>query len=104
LLIRNWKMTLTRGAGVNSQEQANEAAEKRGIIHAAASQRAMLLGRNCRERRRILHMSQAELGERSGVAASHLSNIEKGRSNPTLEVMEAIAKALNCSVVDLLGD
>jgi DNA-binding XRE family transcriptional regulator len=97
-------MTLTRGAGVNSQEQANEAAEKRGIIHAAASQRAMLLGRNCRERRRILHMSQAELGERSGVAASHLSNIEKGRSNPTLEVMEAIAKALNCSVVDLLGD
>lgn len=89
---------------MNSQEQANEAAEKRGIIHAAASQHAMLLGRNCRERRRILHMSQAELGERSGVAASHLSNIEKGRSNPTLEVMEAIAKALNCSVVDLLGD
>ena len=48
-------------------------------------------------------MSQAELGERSGVAASHLSNIEKGRGNPTLEVMEAIANALDCSVVDLLG-
>ena len=97
-------MTLTRGAGVNSQEQANEAAEKRGIIHAAASQRAMLLGRNCRERRTTLQMSQAELSERSGVAALHLSNIEKGRGNPTLEVMEAIANALDCSVVDLLGD
>ena len=97
-------MTLTRDARVNSQEQPNEAAEKRGIVHAAASQRAMLLGRNCRERRTTLQMSQAELSERSGVAASHLSNIEKGRGNPTLEVMEAIANALDCSVVDLLGD
>ena len=89
---------------MNSQEQPNEAAEKRGIVHAAASQRAMLLGRNCRERRKALHMSQAELSERSGVAVSHLSNIEQGRGNPTLEVMEAIANALDCSVVDLLGD
>ena len=88
---------------MNSQEQPNEAAEKRGIVHDAASQRAMLLGRNCRERRTTLQMSQAELSERSGVAASHLSNIEKGRGNPTLEVMEAIANALDCSVVDLLG-
>ena len=96
-------MTLTRDARVNSQEQPNEAAEKRGIVHDAASQRAMLLGRNCRERRTTLQMSQAELSERSGVAASHLSNIEKGRGNPTLEVMEAIANALDCSVVDLLG-
>lgn len=88
---------------MNSQEQPNEAAEKRGIVHAAASQRAMLLGRNCRERRTTLQMSQAELSERSGVAASHLSNIEKGRGNPTLEVMEAIANVLDCSVVDLLG-
>lgn len=97
-------MSLTRGARVNSQEQPNEAAEKRGIVHAAAAQRAMFLGRNCRERRKALHMSQAELSERSGVAVSHLSNIEQGRGNPTLEVMEAIANALDCSVVDLLGD
>lgn len=69
-----------------------------------ASELAMLLGRNCRERRATLKMSQAELSDRSGVAASHLSHIENGRGNPTLEVMEKIAEALRCSVVDLLGE
>ena len=63
----------------------------------------MLLGRNCRERRANLKMSQAELSKRTGVAASHLSNIENGRGNPTLEVLETIADALHCSVVDLLA-
>lgn len=67
------------------------------------SELAVLLGRNCRERRASLKMSQAELSERAGVAASHLSHIENGRGNPTLEVLEKMAAALYCGVVDLLG-
>ncbi|ODU68786.1 MAG: transcriptional regulator [Novosphingobium sp. SCN 66-18] len=69
-----------------------------------ASQLAMTLGQNCRERRAQLKMSQSELSERSGVAASHLSHIENGRGNPTLEVMEKIADALKSSVLELLTD
>lgn len=72
------------------------------VLLAEASKLAALLGRNCRERRISLNMSQAELSQRTGVAASHLSRIENGQGNPTLEVMETIAHALQCRVVDLI--
>lgn len=84
-------------------EQSNDAPRDRSIILAAASNLAKRLGLNCRERRANLKMSQAELSKRSGVAVSHLSKIENGLGNPTLEVMEAIADALDCSLVDLLN-
>jgi len=69
----------------------------------AASELAGKLGENCRERRAQLKMSQAELSERSGIAASHLSYIEHGKANPTLEVLEHLADGLGCTVLDLLG-
>ncbi|AMK26771.1 MULTISPECIES: helix-turn-helix domain-containing protein [Sphingobium] len=65
---------------------------------------AMLVGRNCRERRVQLEMSQTELSERSGVTASYLSRIENGRGNPTLELLDSIAGALGCHVVDLFRE
>lgn len=69
----------------------------------AASELAKRLGKNCRQRRAQLKMSQGELSERSGVAASHLSYIEHGKANPTLEVLEHLAEGLGCTVLDLLG-
>ena len=80
-------------------EQPNDAARNRTIILTAVSEISLLLGRNCRERRAALKISQADLSARTGIAASHLSHIENGRGNPTLEVIELIAKALHCSVV-----
>jgi len=69
----------------------------------AASELAGKLGENVRARRAQLKMSQAELSERSGIAASHLSYIEHGKANPTLEVLEHLADGLGCSVLDLLS-
>jgi transcriptional regulator with XRE-family HTH domain len=69
----------------------------------AASELAKKLGENCRERRAQLKMSQAELSQRSGIAASHLSYIEHGKANPTLEILEHLAEGLSCSVLDLLS-
>jgi transcriptional regulator with XRE-family HTH domain len=69
----------------------------------AASDLAKALGENCRERRAQLKITQAELSERSGIAASHLSYIEHGKANPTLEILEHLAEGLGCSVLDLLG-
>lgn len=77
--------------------------EKHNIIAAAASELTTLLGRNCRERRANLELSQAQLSERTGIVVSHLSNIENGHANPTLEVLVTIAGALHCRVTDLLG-
>lgn len=69
-----------------------------------ASDLAKLFGSNCRKRRQELNLSQAELSERTGLAASHLSYIENGKANPTLEVMEALASGLGCSLVAMLSE
>ena len=44
----------------------------------------------------------AELARLTGLSAGYLCHLEKGsRNNPSLEVMEKIAKALNRSVVEI---
>lgn len=85
-------------------EQPSTAAPNRTVIPAAASELAIQLGRNCRERRANLKLSQAELSVQTGLAASHLSHIENGRANPTLEVLAMIADALHCTVADLVRE
>lgn len=69
----------------------------------AASDLAKQLGANCKRRRAALRMSQAELAERSGIAASYLSLLEQAKANPTLEVLENLAEGLQTTVIDLLS-
>src|SRR3546814_20786573 len=83
-------------------EQPDSAAPA-NIILAETSDVASLLGRNCRARRARFKMSQGELSLRTGISASRLSLIENGRANTTLEIMDAIARALQCSVAALLS-
>src|SRR3546814_1876837 len=64
-----------------------------------ASELALTLGSNCKKRRAELGMSQAELAERSGVAASHLSHMEQGNANPTLDVLQQLAEELQTTVL-----
>jgi DNA-binding XRE family transcriptional regulator len=47
-------------------------------------------------RRRQLKLTQARLAQRSGVGQAEISKIESGRSNPTLDTLSALAKALDC--------
>lgn len=42
------------------------------------------------------------VAERSGLSVSYLSDIERGRTTPTLNTLEALADALDMSVIDLL--
>ena len=71
-------------------------------VDEVASELATHLAANVKERRAALKMTQAELSIRSGVATSHLSFIERAKANPTLEVVEQLAKGLGCSAIDLL--
>ena len=48
--------------------------------------------------------SQETLGERIGVNNKHISNIEIGKSRPSLESLVEIANALGISADDLLVD
>lgn len=47
-------------------------------------------------------MLQIDLCRKLNVDRAYISNIENGKSNPTLSSIERIAKALNVSVEELM--
>jgi transcriptional regulator with XRE-family HTH domain len=49
-----------------------------------------------------LQMTKLELSEKSGVSIAFLSNLTTGKGNPSLKIMEAIAKALEVPLPLLL--
>jgi len=62
------------------------------------------LGRQIRQRRRALSLSQEELGHRSGVDRSYISGLERGVRNPTFGILSQIAGALDCGLSQLFSD
>jgi transcriptional regulator with XRE-family HTH domain len=63
----------------------------------------MSVGENIKRLRKAGGLSQTELARQAGIDQGGLSKIEKGR-NLTLETLRALARALGCSVVDLLEE
>ncbi len=63
-----------------------------------------LVGLNIRRYRLAAGMTQEELAFRAGMDRTYLSDIERGRRNPTLLTMQDIAVPLNLRVVDLLEE
>ncbi len=61
----------------------------------------MLLGARIKEIRRRQRLSQETLGERAGISAQYISNIERGRENPTLDLLIRLADALKVSLADM---
>lgn len=61
------------------------------------------LSRQIREMRRARRLTQAELADVAGVAVKVIQEIEHERANPTISTLEALAKALNVDLVNLLG-
>lgn len=61
-----------------------------------------VLGRNVREARRRLGISQEELGFRADMKRSYVSDLERGTRNPTVKAIDRLATALNVSPSSLL--
>lgn len=61
-------------------------------------------GKAVRRRRRELDFSQEELAERAELHRTYLSDIERGEGNPSLEVIEKLANALDISVIALFSE
>ena len=59
------------------------------------------LGRNIKELRLSLNMSQAKLAEKSETDQAFISEMERGIANPTLDSILRIAKALRVGIVEL---
>ena len=62
----------------------------------------MDFARRIKELRAKRGLTQAQLAERSGVSHSYLSRIEIGMHQPTLEIIEKLAKALKVKPSALL--
>lgn len=60
------------------------------------------LGLRIKELRIKNNMTQAELAERTGIAAKHQSYIETGKTYPSAKLIESYADIFNIDVGDLL--
>lgn len=56
------------------------------------------IGLKIKERRQALGITQEVVANALEVNASHISNIERGRANPSLTALVKIANILRCSV------
>lgn len=61
------------------------------------------LGSNIKRIRGLRGLTQAELAERAGLSTIGISNIETGTRNPRPGTLEAIAKVLGVSEIELHG-
>jgi transcriptional regulator with XRE-family HTH domain len=59
------------------------------------------LGSELREERRNAGRTLADVAEEAGVSTQYLSEIERGRKEPSSEVIGAVAGALGLRLVDL---
>lgn len=60
------------------------------------------VGQNIRELRKALGLSQEEASHRCDLHQTYLSGVESGRRNPTVLVLDRIAKALGVDLADLV--
>ncbi len=63
-----------------------------------------LVGQNVRRLRLARNLTQEQFAEISGFSQQYLSDLERGRRNPTVVSLYELASALSASPVDLLHE
>jgi transcriptional regulator with XRE-family HTH domain len=61
-----------------------------------------LVGRNVRAIRQAKGMTQEQLAESSGFSQQYISDLERGRRNPTVVTLWELSQALESTPVQLL--
>lgn len=61
-----------------------------------------LIGRNVKRLRLAAGLTQEEFADRSGFSQQYLSDLERGRRNPTVVSLFEISQALGATPVDLV--
>jgi transcriptional regulator with XRE-family HTH domain len=61
-----------------------------------------LVGDNCARLRKAKGWTQEQLAERSGLTQQYLSDLERGKRNPTIVTIYEIAQALDAWHLDLV--
>jgi transcriptional regulator with XRE-family HTH domain len=65
---------------------------------------ARSLGARLRARRIELDLTLADVADRSGLSLPYVSNLERGRGNPTVDALRALAGALETPLSSLIED
>lgn len=65
---------------------------------------AQKLSRNAKATRVARGLSQQELADKAGLTVRYISRLENSSPNITLEVLERLAEALDCSVYQLIEE
>jgi len=95
---------------VNKKPQSNQKARRQskrrafsfvGNIQHPSTAR---FGAALREKRLNIGMTQSELAQLTGLNRSYISEIESGRESISIDRAEKLAKAVNCSLSDLLKE
>jgi transcriptional regulator with XRE-family HTH domain len=75
-------------------------------LSSAAKTQRFFLGKAVLFLRETKGMNQRELAESSGIDATEISRLEKGKSNPTHETLQRLAKGLGvpCSQIFTLEE
>ncbi|WP_244789231.1 helix-turn-helix transcriptional regulator [Cupriavidus pauculus] len=84
----------------------NDAGLRAEVGGANAGRNALLvgLGEKVREHRARRGLTRKATALAAGVSERHLANLEHGNGNASIVVLQQIASALQCSIVELLGD
>jgi len=61
-------------------------------------------GVKVRQNREKLQWSQEELADQCGLHRTYISGIERGKRNPTLLIVETLAKSLKVDPIELFKD
>lgn len=64
----------------------------------------VLLGRSLRATREERGSRLVDIAERAGISPQYLSEIERGRKEPSSEMIAAVTGALGVELVDVLAD
>jgi transcriptional regulator with XRE-family HTH domain len=62
------------------------------------------IGQRLRARRVQLGLTLAEVADKAKLSLPYVSNLERGRGNPTLDALGALARALDIPLASLVGD
>ena len=73
-----------------------------GVYTEAMKSDSVKLGKNLKQIRTKKNISQGKIARTLKVGRSFITNIENGKTNPTLDTIAKIAKAIGVSVGELM--